>query len=109
MIVQGSPSPVLRDALAVAAQIHSIFDRHADKGTSATSCVHASLALADFLSRLGIEAEALPVAVVIRAMQDGKLVVTALLRQHAKRPGHDATEHPPTSDQKEPLSAGRRT
>lgn len=214
MVVQGSPSPVLRDALAVAAQIHSVFDRHADKGTSATSCVHASLALADFLSRLGIEAEALPVAVVIRAMQDGKqthlhrvgsaayerprgkwnghmivvadrflidptfrqfnaaglnglpdmlalpssegqllglrllgrfgaslkpghvynvawihtpentgwqawddrqkqgirkAVVTGLLRQHAKLPGHDATEHPPTSDQKAPLSAGRRT
>ena len=214
MVVQGSPSPVLRDALAVAAQIHSVFDRHADKGTSATSCVHASLALADFLNQAGIAAEALPVAVVIRAMQDGrqthlhrvgsanyerpkgiwnghmvvvadqflidptfrqfnspslsglpdmlalpssegqllglrllarfgasqkpgqvynvawlhtpantgwqawddkqkqgirKAVVTALLRQHAKLPGHDATERRQTSAPPSPLSIARRT
>lgn len=76
MLVAGSPPPKLLKALAaIASGLHEAFD--ADPrivpGISRQSCVLCSLAIRDFLFRIGFrDAEAVPVAVAIRAFRDGK-------------------------------------
>lgn len=74
--VVGKLPPKLLKALAVIAlELHPGFDRTAglEPGKSKRSCILASLAVRDFLIRVGFpDAEARPVLLVMAASQDGK-------------------------------------
>lgn len=61
----------LAASLEILSELHPTFDRLGAE-QSRTSCVHASLAVRDYLRSLGFAAEALPVALVIRAVKAGK-------------------------------------
>jgi hypothetical protein len=70
----------------VSEQLHPTFDGLGVE-QSRTSCVHASLAVRDYLRELGLAAEALPVALVIRAIKAGEQsYLHSIGSEHHERP-----------------------
>lgn len=74
MVAVGQPMGAVADALeTIGNHLHSTFDRHPTaKGQSRKSCVHSSLAVRDYLVSCGLNAAAVPVALVIRALKDAQ-------------------------------------
>lgn len=74
LAVAGQPMEPLLGAVTRLAEIHDAFESHpwVGKGASKRTCVQTSLAARDFLRSEGFDAEAIPVAFVLRAMRNGK-------------------------------------
>lgn len=83
------PPPHLAGHLSViGGHLHQVFDWHPiGAGQSRKSCVHSSLAVRDYLRALGFAAEAVPVALVIRAVKAGKQsYLHSIGSEHHERP-----------------------
>lgn len=100
MLVGGEPPAKLLKALAViASELHPAFDRETwgiTPGFSKQSCILASLAVRDFLWKVGFsEAQAAPVYFFIRAFRLGKEVHSLGVGDHAAvgQPEHCPDPH----------------